>query len=981
MKKVFNISILMAFALLFTLSSCISESITPDPTPVNGYDGGLFIRFNDDATTRGTTANTPPTFNEGYLLVVSGSTISRVYNIHTVAVNHNLVTRQLYIGTLRDFGVVLPPVPGSTTRLVVIGNPQASHTSPTAGMPIAQIEGQEINILSQHARENLNLWGQALRADWNPPAGPRTYYIAQIDVFPTVARIEMQQIDTALDSQIRSFTVEAIFIDRHYYDAHVGGFIPGAGVAPTLTPTRTNFVSRGDGTTAGFLFQSGSFGYTDAAGALFDTFSPALTSTTSIAAGTSATVLLTGTNRWAYNLFAMQRVLINPSNPPMPPNISSQGTRKPHIIIRLSDVRLRDGGAGTPLPLPLGYDYHYLTISRLLYDGNELTGIHALNVYSIVSLLFHERNLSLYPNENPFDANVRITLAHWNEQETYRPGFTQPNPVNVDLGLAPLTGLTYNTPLGVAVHGSCGVITYLWQRSIVTNPNPGNPAHWAPAINVAASSATQQNPNFTGLMQTTYFRRVAFACGDYIVSVPARVSIIPPPPTIEDAGAYVTTYVGAMYDFQEQRFYTIFDTTGGAVALHSWQWQWATSNSASDADWTNIADGLGYNFTAPAAVGGVTHHHASWTLPANFIWRDEFAAVRAAAPNNRNLYFRTVITDHNGVPRTQSAGNRFRIRFVLTTTDGTTLIPGAFGMMPDGVTRFAIINRAPSGTMRVALLNVGAMATDGAGGLGSLFQWGRTGTDTHHHVGWTTRYTDRTVQFDRQSLPGNDRMLHITTPGTDMGTSMNNARTGISFTQHQATSAAHINRFITGFADWGTGNHNKWGRQGNQATSQRSYAPNAANEFEWTYPEYNPCPAGWRVPSRWEWNDLHNGTGVGDVITGITGTAAAWTDFSTARTNWQWFTPQHSNQIAGAAIITNTAGNNAATIILPAAGIRDFSDGGTLNLFGFIGYYWSSTWSWGAPAPAHNLTFSGGAVWAGAGAYNRAYGFSVRCVQ
>ena len=507
MKKIFNLFSVLALCLAFVLNGCVSENLIPNP--YNAESRGLIIRFDDVATTRGTTAvGTTPAFNEGYLLVVSGSLISRVYEIHnTTARGTNPSGGYLYIADLRNTAieVILPAVSGSTTRIIVVGNTTLSPV-PVAGMPLSQIAGQPINVLTQHNRNNLNLWGESPRSTWNPPAGARTHYIATVEVLPTVARFEMRQIDACPDSQIASFRVAGIFIDNHYYDAHVGGFIPGAGVAPTLAP-RTNFVSRGDGTTPGFLFQPGSFGYTDAATfrALFDAFTPATLST---GAGTSVspfTVALTDPNRWAYHLFAMQ-----------------SGTRMPNIVIRLSNVRLR--GATVDLPGHPTSGFHYLTISQLIDNATNqpLTGIHAGNLYQIASLAFSEQYLSHYPNVNPFDANVRVTVAHWNEQETTFPGFTQPNPASINLGVAPQSH-TFN--LGAAVNGySTSTVLYLWQWSHVGGNNPDD---WN---DIGIPSVANREHTATGLTQTTYFRRIAI-CGctpaRRITSALARVSVIP----------------------------------------------------------------------------------------------------------------------------------------------------------------------------------------------------------------------------------------------------------------------------------------------------------------------------------------------------------------------------------------------------------------------------------------------------------------------
>ena len=516
MKKILNISILTAFALLFSLSGCVSDNIVPDPYNNNtgsGEASGLIIRFGNESTTRGTTAQGETlVFNEGYLLVVSGATISRVYEIHNdTGRGTNPADGYLYIEDLKDATevVILPAISGATSHLVVVGNTPLSPV-PAAGMNIGQIREQLINVLTQHDRDDLNLWGISLRTTWTPPSGSTTYYMANIDVFPTVARIEMQQIDTHPDSEIHSFTVEAIFIDRHYNNAQVGGAIPNTGAAPVPT----NFVSRGDGTTPDFGFAPGQFGYeaiTTNRGALFNIIDQP--STTRVTDGdAAATLALADPNRWAYHLFAMQNTA------------TSTGTQVPSIVIRLSNVRLRDGSAaGIPLPLPSGYDYHYLTIQRFIVDSNPLAGIHALNIYHIGSLLFHERYLGLYPNENPFDANVRVTLAHWYKQEISVCSFHQPNPIGFEVNTN--TGFTINLAPAIR-NGSSAGLEYMWQREVCTTPYV---CEW---VNIGSWTTVHNLTVTGGISEDTRFRRIARVVSAtpaiMITSAPARVVVICP---------------------------------------------------------------------------------------------------------------------------------------------------------------------------------------------------------------------------------------------------------------------------------------------------------------------------------------------------------------------------------------------------------------------------------------------------------------------
>jgi uncharacterized protein (TIGR02145 family) len=81
----------------------------------------------------------------------------------------------------------------------------------------------------------------------------------------------------------------------------------------------------------------------------------------------------------------------------------------------------------------------------------------------------------------------------------------------------------------------------------------------------------------------------------------------------------------------------------------------------------------------------------------------------------------------------------------------------------------------------------------------------------------------------------------------------------------------------------------------------------------------DPCPAGFRVPTRAQWDAVLDAT--------LNPTPSYPGTWSTSSTNYS----------SGLRI-----GSGATGLFLPAAGFRDFSDG-TLFIRGSFGYYWSST--------------------------------------
>lgn len=112
--------------------------------------------------------------------------------------------------------------------------------------------------------------------------------------------------------------------------------------------------------------------------------------------------------------------------------------------------------------------------------------------------------------------------------------------------------------------------------------------------------------------------------------------------------------------------------------------------------------------------------------------------------------------------------------------------------------------------------------------------------------------------------------------------------------------------------------------------------------------EYDPCPAGWRVPTFTELKTIGAGT---------TLPTESWDE---------------TNKLLSIAGADTESGQK---LILPAAGNRDGEDGASLNQ-GVSGFYWSSTPS---GIKAYIISFKGATL--GTLPTNRANGFPVRCVQ
>jgi len=123
----------------------------------------------------------------------------------------------------------------------------------------------------------------------------------------------------------------------------------------------------------------------------------------------------------------------------------------------------------------------------------------------------------------------------------------------------------------------------------------------------------------------------------------------------------------------------------------------------------------------------------------------------------------------------------------------------------------------------------------------------------------------------------------------------------------------------------------------------------------------DPCPTGWRVPTGAELQSIMNGN---DDQVNISGSYN-----SVSGNKWQWV----SSSVPG--YLVTPSGSSSPTLFLPAAGYRGYASS-SLTSVGSSGYYWSSSVN---DTNVYCLNFNSGIVLP-AYNYNRAYGFSVRCV-
>jgi uncharacterized protein (TIGR02145 family) len=254
---------------------------------------------------------------------------------------------------------------------------------------------------------------------------------------------------------------------------------------------------------------------------------------------------------------------------------------------------------------------------------------------------------------------------------------------------------------------------------------------------------------------------------------------------------------------------------------------------------------------------------------------------------------------------------------------------------------------------KVALTNLDDDPNTDAKNLGDFYQWGRI-ADGHQKTAW--RKDANRMNSIAPMIGGANNTSAVVA---------RNASTAIYNAYGQLnTGNAYNQSFIAnGFGDWGThdaASNNRWGN-GSKPNNDRTSDILLSN---WTYPSNNPCPLGWRVPSRWNIWDLYRGVG---SDTGIPGG-----NYEGVNNNWRWRAA--SNNAVGGVVITNA---NGEKLFLPTIGIRYQADGSLLTA-GEQGAYWSSTHS--NNSDGFDLNFYNNFMNPGNNNARKATGFPVRCV-
>jgi uncharacterized protein (TIGR02145 family) len=228
------------------------------------------------------------------------------------------------------------------------------------------------------------------------------------------------------------------------------------------------------------------------------------------------------------------------------------------------------------------------------------------------------------------------------------------------------------------------------------------------------------------------------------------------------------------------------------------------------------------------------------------------------------------------------------------------------------------------------------------------------------------------VPESSKNLTLNEQMAYTSPTGTDV---TNNVVYGDLY-QWGRQADGHQIRSNTSVSGPYTGPYDSNGQVPSTASAYGHFITNTNSRADWrnqlntlwdaSKTGSDPCPAGWRVPTRAEWASIMSGS----VTTNLTVTNGKVTGSSGNTWTWKSSTGTHGYAIS-------PDGGATTTLFLPAAGNRYAgTTAGYIDKVGSVGYYWTATPDNTASYP---MSFSGTIVTI-SGSLNRAYGFSVRCV-
>lgn len=382
-------TLLIAALLVVGFASCSSDDdatkgveVTATKSVVLKLSNGPTV-LSEGESQGADTNDTPVVFTNGIIYFTSEvGAIMKHFTISAAATNVNDATdpgTNINLGELTGAsGVTFNSLPGNITDVYIVGNyPTDSPTPlPTSG-PISGVRNHVLKVENQVDFKYVNLYGtSALTA----PTSPATLYKATVNLAPTVARVELDELKG--HTNFKSFSVEGLFVDNYYSQAAVNGVVNDDFLKNNESASKTGDV----------VFKNGTSGYYPATltPSIYDWYTTDKPMYSTVATAVSSEPLAKPADGkvWGYNLFANNSVA-------------------PRIVIRLNSAIAKDGTEVTFA------DPQFLTIKSFKNASGTITTIQPGHIYKISNLLFKGTDLKPAPYMDPIEVEVKVTLATW----------------------------------------------------------------------------------------------------------------------------------------------------------------------------------------------------------------------------------------------------------------------------------------------------------------------------------------------------------------------------------------------------------------------------------------------------------------------------------------------------------------------------------------------------------------------------------------
>jgi len=384
--KTRNYSIMTAVILLVLfLTGCSNE--TENLPQAEAQSVVLKLDLSGNATRAVATPTTGTTkeliFNDGYLFFVNDfDAITKRIEIKPAGYVPSLTDDQVIITSLTTGGGhEIEGVPGNSTKVYMIGNIPADVTVPAIG-DIKDVQALSIAVGTQNdvnGTTTVSLYGTGPITDYATPVDNRKQ--AVIDVEVIAGRIELSKLTALAAGNIKSFKIDGVYINRYWPSITLDG--KAATTALVNNNVTSSFPVTAAGTGTPYEGLKLHDGYGD----------------TPLASTDNEAVPATG-KAWVYNVLAPTAKLSD---------ADTDAFERPRIIVRLSDIVLKDPTASTGYDVPM-----YLTMRLKTAAGTgEIASFDPGKIYQIDEVEFDENNLYDAPEKATISVNVTVTLVDW----------------------------------------------------------------------------------------------------------------------------------------------------------------------------------------------------------------------------------------------------------------------------------------------------------------------------------------------------------------------------------------------------------------------------------------------------------------------------------------------------------------------------------------------------------------------------------------